>query len=259
MVVHAIVKGVRLMVDVTTPRPVIAITFPDEGYTMMRLFTRLAVWLAGGKPVLVHPSDPQFDMTADGLVLGGGQDVYPPLYHQRAKPDYVYNHARDKLETLWLKRMDDAGKPVLGICRGAQLMNIVRGGTLHRDFSKIYEEAEYPNSLIAKIFYRKAMYVQPTSTLAKVTGCNPCRVNSMHTQSIANTGKNLTVTAMERNGVVQCIEDTAKPLFMGVQFHPEFLIYNARYRELFGYFVNQAKQMMQATNSREYPTHATAH
>ena len=62
MVVHAIVKGVRLMVDVTTPRPVIAITFPDEGYTMMRLFTRLAVWLAGGKPVLVHPSDPQFDM-----------------------------------------------------------------------------------------------------------------------------------------------------------------------------------------------------
>jgi putative glutamine amidotransferase len=179
----------------------------------MRHCLVLAVRLAGGRPLIItpeHAGDPQ---QADGLILGGGPDIYPPLYSQRPRADYVYDHARDRMELHWLEQMDTLNRPVLGICRGAQLMNVARGGGLHRDFAKVYEQAEYSSVLMAQLCYRKPVFLQPGSLLAQLLACDHCEVNNIHTQSIATTGRHLRATVLERNGAVQGIEDPRRDMF----------------------------------------------
>ncbi|MCI5049910.1 MAG: gamma-glutamyl-gamma-aminobutyrate hydrolase family protein [Rickettsiales bacterium] len=220
--------------------PLIGVTIPEHGYHWMVFFTKLGVSLAGGIPIELSAHSPKYDLLIDGLVVSGGTDIYPRLYDRKPKLDYHYDHSRDELESRWIRAMEKQGKPILGICRGAQLINVLRGGTLHQDFSKVYEKAQYPSHLLARIFYRKPMQLCRKSKLYKILSCLRCHVNSMHTQSVAKIGESLVVTATEPNGVVQAIEDPNRPMMIGVQFHPEFMLYRKRYRDLFGSLVEVA-------------------
>ena len=146
------------------------------------------------------------------------------------------------MEINWLKRAEKENIPVFGICRGAQLMNVIRGGTLHPDISKVYEEAKYPTSLLAKIFFRKTIVIEPDTLFAKLFGDSPRRVNSMHTQSVKGLGTSLIQSAAENNGVIQAIEDPGREFFLGVQFHPELLLYRQSLRALFAGLVKAARK-----------------
>ena len=136
-------------------KPLIGITHSPKKNRIPYLCICLAIRLAGGKPLSLTSNKPQYQVKLNGLIISGGTDINPTRYGAQSKKHYIYDNARDQLEFEWLKLAEKNSIPVLGICRGAQLMNIFRKGTLHEDVAKAYEKAQYPNSLIAKIFYRK--------------------------------------------------------------------------------------------------------
>lgn len=225
-------------------KPVIAITMPLKKQRLSCFFSALFVRMYGGAPIYVTPDDDYKSMAFDGLIISGGTDVYPEYYSGNIKQNYRYDHARDQMELFLLQQAEQRGLPVLGICRGAQLMNVHRKGSLHFDVKLAYEKAEYPSSLMANIFYRKAMFIKKTnSLLGRILPVTKTRVNSIHTQSVDLLGHNLEITGQEQNGVVQAIEDPSKPFFLGVQFHPEYLGYRRRFRHIFKKLVICAKNM----------------
>lgn len=223
-------------------RPWIGVTEPDTGARLSWWSIALAIFWAGGRPLRLTARNPRYDAPIDGLVLAGGTDIHPSHYRGLAKQHYRYDHPRDAMELEWLRRAQDEGIPVLGICRGAQLMNIERGGDLHIDIRKVYEKANYPNGTLARIFYRKRVHIRPGTLLFDLIGEEFSRVNSMHTQAINRLGKGLKIGAEEANSIVQAVEDPHSPMFLGVQFHPEYLIYARRYRNLFHRLVQAARQ-----------------
>jgi putative glutamine amidotransferase len=224
-------------------RPCIGITTSDRGLYVPRACIALGVRLAGGRPLRLRPGRPRLEADLDGLIVGGGSDVWPARYGQAPTlAKRAYDQARDAMEMAWLIRAQEGGLPVLGICRGAQMMNVARGGTLHQQISEAYENAVYPTNLLAKIFYRKGVEIKSGALLSRLLGGRTrARVNSMHKQGVAALGRGLEVTAQEANGVVQAIEDPSAPFHLGVQFHPEFLIYRRDFRGMFHGLIDAAR------------------
>lgn len=257
-------------------RPRIGITGPDEGGLPAWIATSAAVRLAGGRPIRIVPKRGLPKEPLDGLILGGGADVAPARYGAepddevprvrdeirgenaagklRSLASYLLSpaiyavrralsvqlggldHARDELELALLAQAEEDGAPVLGICRGAQVMNVFRGGTLHRDLSSFYVESANPWT----VFPRKWITVTEGSVLAGAIGLRRCRINSLHRQAVDDLGGPLEVCAREDNGVVQAIEDPKRAFFLGVQWHPEYLPQRPEQRRLFRAFLDAA-------------------
>lgn len=233
----------RLSVSTMRKKPLIIITGSDHRDRVAHWALNWAVRLAGGKPKKVTPQQ-RYEGPFEGLILSGGVDVHPARYHSSSKHAYDYELDRDELEYACLEQARASNKPVLGICRGAQLMNVFAQGTLHPDVSKAYKKAQYPSSLLANIFFRKRMVVKQNSLLFKILGERVLKVNSMHTQAVDCLGKDLVMAAAEKNGVIQAIEDPSRGFYLGVQYHPEFLIYSNFHRRLFKALVKQAKSQL---------------
>ncbi len=226
-----------------TDRPVIGITKPEKGDFLAYLAMKLAVWLAGGSPVKITSSAPRDPRSIDGLLFGGGSDVYPEHYQGQIKPGYQYDHARDALEESWAKTALRQNIPVLGVCRGMQMLNVLQGGTLSSDLSK-YDDIKYPMTFLKRLFFRKSIAIKPDSWLARITGKNLLSVNSIHTQAIQTLGNGFTASAHEINGLIQSIEHKDADFMVGVQFHPEFLIHKRFAREIFKQFIGHARNRM---------------
>ncbi len=253
-------------------RPIIAVTGPDRGGYPAWVFTRRAIRRAGGRAVRVTPKRgaPEY---FDGLVIGGGADISPGAYGAEPSPgaervrwsrsrwrllvDYalapfIYvlrrlfglsrsaaagpDGARDELELALIARAEAAGLPVLGICRGAQLLNVAAGGTLHQDLSTFY--AERPRRWT--VFPRTPVAVAPGTRLASTLGRPRCWVNSLHRQAVDRLGDGLRVAARDDAGVIQAIEHTARRFWIGVQWHPEYLPQVAEERRLFATLVSSS-------------------
>tara|TARA_B100001248_G_C27399364_1_gene468708 strand:+ start:444 stop:1142 length:699 start_codon:yes stop_codon:yes gene_type:complete len=224
-------------------RPIIAVSKPRNGGYTQNLAIRLALFLAGAKPINITPAKPNIDGKIQGLVLAGGTDVMPQWFDSNdIKTDYRYDKERDKLEIDLIKLAKLTDIPMLCICRGAQLLNVFEGGSLFTDIEKVYENANYPSSLLAKIFFRKKIIINKDSKLHRAFKSTVAKVNSMHTQSIDKLGMDLKITSKESNGIVQSIEHQKNNYIIGVQFHPEFLIHRKDARSLFFNFVNACKK-----------------
>ena len=223
-----------------TGRPVIGITKPDEGDTLSYLAMKFAVWLAGGKPVKITSQAPRDPHSIDGLVFGGGSDVYPERYQGKVRQGHRYDLPRDEMEASWADAALNNGIPVLGVCRGMQMLNVLQGGTLFPDLSN-YSDIKYPTSLFKRIFYRKPISIEDGSWLAEAVGKSLVSVNSIHTQAIRELGDGFKVAACELNGLVQSIEHETAVFMVGVQFHPELMIHRSFARNIFKRFVDCAK------------------
>lgn len=224
-------------------KPLIGITKPDREDFFSYLAIKMAVWFAGGSPMKITPKNKNYEsVNIDGLILGGGKDIFPGLYNQSPKEDYVYDKVRDEMEVFWAERARAENIPTLGICRGAQLMNIVCSGSIHMSVKEAYEDANYPDGIIHNALYRKQIIIKPNTMLHTVLGRDDLMVNSIHKQAIADLGKNMQVNAIENNGVIQSIALANHPFFLGVQFHPEFLIHQKIFRKIFEALVVKAEQ-----------------
>lgn len=184
----------------------------------------------------------------DGLVVGGGDDIGIELYGGGEQPQQArVDPVRDVLEIELLRAAHNARKPVLGVCRGAQMLNIARGGTLHGD---IY--AAYPGAPRLKTpLPRKTVRIEPGSRLATHYGTDPSRVNALHTQSVDRLGAGLAAVAWDEAGIVQAIEQPTGPFQLGVQWHPELLVLSRRDHALFRALVHAAKARLSETGGPE--------
>lgn len=225
----------------TTEKPVIGVTKPSQGDNGAYALVALGVSLAGGRPVAITTESKEPDLAISGVLLGGGDDVFPMLFDDTPKQGYVYDRARDDMEIRLAQAALEQDVPVLGICRGAQLLNVAYGGSLHLDMADAYEDAHYPDSLLAKALYRKTITTSAGSLIQKALGAEKVRVNSLHKQSVKELGDGLKTTAKEKNGVVQAIEDSNRRFVLGVQFHPEFMLYRSKFRHIFEMLVNAGR------------------
>ena len=213
---------------------------PDQGETAAWMAMRLAVWLAGGRAVRLTARAPQDPHTVDGLILGGGSDVFPATFEGQPKPGYAYDLARGHMEASWLLAARRHDLPVLGVCRGAQMLNVLAGGGLHMDLAG-FEGANLQPSPWQKLFARKIVAVNPSSRFAAICGQPRLAVNVIHQQAIDRLGAGLTVAARQTNGVIQVIEDRSRRFWIGVQHHPELMLYRAAHRRLFKGLVAAAR------------------
>lgn len=233
-------------------RPIIGITKPENGDTLAYFAMKFAVWIAGGDPVKVTARAPRDPRSIDGLIFGGGSDVYPKRYEGQPKPGYRYDLARGDMEASWALAARRHDLPVLGVCRGAQMLNVLAGGTLHGDLSEF--KPDRPSNILLKFFHRLPIRVRYKSKLAALTQCpRQMKVNAIHLQAIDRLGAGLTVSAREPNGIVQGIEDPSQPFWVGVQFHPEFLIYRAPFRRLFRALVDAAAARLEERRAQSLP------
>lgn len=145
---------------------------------------------------------------------------------------------RDALESRLIAAADKKKLPILGICRGAQLINVQRGGRLHQDLKDFYVETPH----LTTVLPHKTIHVESDSRLAGVMKRTRCRVNSLHRQAISETGEGIQVVAREDSGVVQAIEDSNRPFLIGVQWHPEYLLQRPEQRRIFKTLVDCARR-----------------
>lgn len=230
-------------------RPAIGITKPEHGDLASWWAMKIAVWMAGGRAVKITAGAPGDPRTIDGLIFGGGSDIYPLNYAGEPKPGYRYDLARGDMEASWAATAREHDLPVLGVCRGAQMLNVFAGGTLHADLHS-YDKPISARGLIEPLFLRKPIKVATPSLLAKLLGKTALLVNAIHCQAIARVGAGLHVVAREPNGIIQGIEDTSRRFWIGVQFHPELMLYRKPFRQLFKALVDAAAvRRMERRNS----------
>ncbi len=210
-------------------RPLIGVTASVRGSRTLWLFNRLALIRAGARAVkLTAESACDLDRL-DGVVIGGGDDIEPVRYGSLLEPTVKIDPARDELELEVLDWAADRVKPVLGICRGSQMINVHRGGTLHTDIYKVYVEAPRLRTVLP----RKVVRIDPDSRLRRVLREDECRVNALHHQSVDRLGEGLCIAARDIHGIVQAVEATDSPFVLGVQWHPEFLVMDRHQQRLY--------------------------
>jgi putative glutamine amidotransferase len=198
-----------------------------------------AVEAAGGLPVVLGPDDPETAVALlerlDGLCLAGGPDLDPLSYGDSERHPLLGNTNRrtDIAELALLRSADQRRLPVLGICRGAQAMNVARGGTLRQHVDDHRQTAPASHAT-------HDVRVGVGSRLAALTGAGRVAVNSFHHQAADRLGAGLRAVAHAADGTVEAIEDATRPLFLGVQWHAEAMVDRREQLTLFGALVDAA-------------------
>jgi putative glutamine amidotransferase len=180
-----------------------------------------AVTAAGGLPVVIPPFDgtPALLDRLDGLVFSGGSDIDAGLYGRPQHPDTlgVIRH-RDESELELMAAALQRGVPVLGVCRGMQLLNVLRGGTLHQHLPELVDGSLHKAA--PGTFARHGVTVQDGSRLHALVG-GAIEVHSCHHQAPDLIGDGLVVTAQAPDGVVEGLELEGDGFVLGVLWHPE--------------------------------------
>jgi gamma-glutamyl-gamma-aminobutyrate hydrolase PuuD len=195
-----------------------------------------AVVRAGGLPFLLPIQEPEVaaDILAnlDGLLVIGGADVDPWCYGEEPVPEvYGVDPGRDVWEVALVAAAISARLPVLGVCRGEQVINVTYGGSLVQHLPRVTDE---PHRLRGR--EREQAHpvgIDPDSTLAAIVGDEPLGVNTLHHQAVAEVGPGLRAVAWAPDGVIEAIEDAGGRPVVGVQWHPESLIDQPRHGLLF--------------------------
>jgi len=216
-------------------KPVVGVTGPDRGNSFARAFTAWMLGAAGARVRAFRPARREGLEAVDALVLTGGRDIEPVRYGAPERGARNWDRVLDEFEFEAVDRAAARGIPVLGICRGAQLLNVRNGGTLYQDLGD-----EIPGVRASRtILPRMRVDVVPGTHLAGLLGVQRARVNSLHHQAVRDPAPGWRVAARDRAGIVEAIEAEEAPLRVGVQWHPEYMPCSRVQRRLFRRFVDR--------------------
>jgi putative glutamine amidotransferase len=205
---------------------------------------------AGGEVHSVTPGvDSPMDIvaTADGILLAGGGDVLPSIYGHAAHATFDAAEAgRDAFELELVRLASEADVPLFAICRGIQVLNVARGGTLIQHLpdeiaSDVDHNVREPRFAIAHDVWVTAGSLLDR-LMRETESDEGFPVNSRHHQAVKTLGTGLVTTATAPDGVVEAIEDPSKRFFLGVQWHPENFYRTGEFRALFEGFVEAARK-----------------
>lgn len=226
----------------TKRKPIIGITSSDKRNVIMWLLTKLSVKTAGGIVRDTHPSLPNGFDECDGYIITGGEDIDPAMYAEKNIAAINVNPARDTLEKNIIEHALNKQKPILGICRGAQMINVACGGSLHQNAQDYYKDFIPTTSLLGKVFVRRPINITPDSLLHHLMHVKAAKVNSLHHQAIKELGNNLIIIAKTEGDMIQAIQNTntPEPRILGVQWHPELMPFSKKQRAIFKWIVAES-------------------
>ncbi len=220
------------------PRNVHAGFGPYWGQTLADAFIK-AIEEAGGVPLILPSTQPENAGRQvegiDALVLSGGADVHPSRYGAEVRPEMSWlDEHRDAWELAVLDAAGERHLPILGICRGSQLLNVWRGGRLvtHLETDVHHEGG---------IDHRHPVEVGAGTLLDEVLGVRTIAVTTVHHQGVAELGAGLAVSARAPDGLPEAVEDRACNV-LGVAWHPEFQLSDPAGQPLFRWIVEAARQ-----------------
>ena len=227
---------------------------PGQDMAMCTMDYINAVKEAGGIPALFSPLADDDYITGivdrcDGILFTGGLDINP-FYYGEVPAEYCSQiiPERDEFEFKLLDRAVKEDKPILGICRGFQLINIYYGGSMYQDIKEIKEKRD--NHFIANLpkwHYSHEVTIKKGSQIAAAYGSKLIKTNSFHHQLIRKTGDNLQPTAYAADSNIEGLENINKKFLVGIQWHPEMMFEKEKeHLKIFKYFINRSQENMLA-------------
>ena len=238
-------------------RPVIGITgnFGEKGCELAEGYYQ-SVLEAGGIPVIIPPYGDREALLGtldrvDGLLLSGGGDMNPLFVGEDPVPGlHGINPRRDLPELLLIRLAFDRQIPILGICRGIQMMATALDGSIWQDLDSQYKEAPLikHSQDLDRSHASHQVEVEEGSLLHRIMDTTVLAVNSFHHQAVREAGPHLRVSARSRDGVIEAIESTEYKSLLGVQWHPECFILNGNrtMMPLFEWLVGESREYRQA-------------
>lgn len=212
-----------------------------------------AVERAGGRPLLVPPTEQGIDETLDALdalVFSGGSDIDPETYGEQPHPETFGVHAeRDRAELALLERALERDMPVLGICRGSQVLNVALGGDLHQHLPDVVGHEEHKHDPPG-VFADHDVTIEPGTKLSELFSAETTNVKSHHHQGFRELGEGLVETAVAEDGTVEAVEEPTKRFAVGVLWHPEA----GENMRLFDALVREAEQFRAARAGAPHPS-----
>jgi putative glutamine amidotransferase len=213
----------------------------------------LAATMVGAVPWMIPLLDDDLETLReiyerlDGVLIPGGVDMDPAQYGEAPHPALGnLDPARDRVELQLARWAIADGKPVLGLCRGLQVINVACGGSLWQDLAAQRPESHkhdfFPPAGYAREHLAHEVRVVAGSRLRALVGVDRLPVNSMHHQAVRRLGAGLVASATADDGVVEALEGAGTPFLVGVQWHPEvFEMTDPHTRHLFGSFMAAAR------------------
>ncbi len=207
-----------------------------------------AIERAGGLPLAIPPLRDKAALKAlaerlDGVILSGGPDIDPSYFQEMPHPQLGnICPRRDEAEIFIAGEIIRLSKPLLGICRGMQVMNVVMGGNLYQDISsEIKDPLKHIQDAPRWHKSHEIEIIEEESLLFKIIGQRRIKVNSFHHQAVKKPAADYKITALAPDGVIEAIESRQRGIFwIGVQWHPEELIDDPAHMRLFQFMINAA-------------------
>ncbi len=220
-------------------RPLIGVTGPDRRFSAGWQAARLSLHLVGADALQLTPlSYPHYQhRQLNGIIIGGGDDIDPGLYGGDDDGRAPIDRDRDRFEIEMIEEALATHLPILGICRGAQLLNVVLGGNLYGDIRPLRRKTSNRRTPLP----RKTALSTGAGELGHILQRDRWRINSLHHQAIDQLGSGLVVVARDLDGFAQAVESKDERLILGVQWHPEYLPYMSHQRRLFAHLVERAR------------------
>lgn len=217
--------------------PLIGVSGPRRQRLVHRLI-RLGLRLQGARTRYLRPGGNADISDLDGLVFSGGTHIEPTRYGQRPEVRAIYDPVRDQTDWALLTAAEQHNLPVLGICRGAQLINVFCGGSLCQNVTPLRVNTRHRPLLLPL----QTVKVVRQTRLWRILRRPQIGANRIHSQAIKRLGRGLRVVAIDNDRFVQAIESTGSHWLMGVQWHPEYLLYHPLHRRLFDAFVTATRE-----------------
>lgn len=215
-------------------KPIIGVV-PSINETTNQYYSNIenteAIKLAGGIPIILPYTESENNLLQlvnkiDGLYIAGGNDVDSKYFHEEPHEKLgEVNPTRDAFELKLLMRILNVDKPILGVCKGMQMINIVLGGDLYQDITaQINENLVQHNQKARMVHPSHTIHIIEGTTLHRITNQTKILANSHHHQAVRKLGKDIMVSGQTIDGVIEAIESTSHRFVLGVQWHPECLI-----------------------------------